>query len=405
MFARVRGRAGVALTALLGCVLLAGCSDGPASSTGGIPVPPPPTSGVPTSATPTPTGTGSCAARTAGHLSPRELAGQVLMVATTSTRLDGATATALSRHLVGSVLLLGNSTAGVEGTRRVTDAVRAAAPPHGPTVMIAADQEGGLVQRLAGPGFDEIPSAQVQAGWSDRRLQAAARRWGGQLAAAGVDLDLAPVADVVPADVGAANAPVGALRRGYRADSGVVAAKVTAVVRGMAEADRATAAKHFPGLGRVRGNTDFSSGVLDRSTTRRDPSLAPFAAAIRAGVPLVMVSLATYAGIDPVQPAVFSRTVVTSMLRGDLGFRGVVISDDLGAADQVADVPPGRRVVRFLEAGGDLAVDGDPELAASMTRAVTERAEVDPAFAARLRAKVTRILTLKQSFGLFNCHR
>ena len=113
----------------------------------------------------------------------------------------------------------------------------------------------------------------------------------------------------------------------------------------------ATTAKHFPGLGRVVGNTDFSAGVVDAVTTANDPYLGSFRAAIGAGVPFVMVALATYTRIDPAHLAAFSPLVIGGLLRGDLGFRGVVMSDDLGATAAVASMLPGQRALSFLLAG------------------------------------------------------
>ena len=100
-------------------------------------------------------------------------------------------------------------------------------------------------------------------------------------------------------------------------------------------------AKHFPGLGRVTGNTDTTAGVTDTVTTRTSTDITPFRAAISAGAHLLMVSSAYYSRIDASHPAVFSPTVIRGMIRGDLGFTGVVISDDLGNAKQVAAWSPG----------------------------------------------------------------
>ena len=127
---------------------------------------------------------------------------------------------------------------------------------------------------------------------------------------AGVNLDLAPVADVVPPGKDATNAPIGQLKREYGHDPSTAASHVTAFIAGMKQAGVATTAKHFPGLGRVVGNTDFTGDVVDSVTTRNDPYLAPFAAAVGAGVPFVMVSLATYTQIDPDHLAVFSPAVI-----------------------------------------------------------------------------------------------
>ena len=168
----------------------------------------------------------------------------------------------------------------------------------------------------------------------------------------------------------------------------------------MADARVATAVKHFPGLGRVRANTDTSANVVDRVTRRHDPYLVPFRAAIRAGAPFVMMSTARYTRLDPRRPAAFSPYVVTTMLRGDLGFKGVVISDDLAHAEQVARVPAGERAARFLAAGGDVVLTVDPAVLPEMYRTVLHRARTNRKFRAQVEASALRVLTAKQRQGL-----
>lgn len=257
------------------------------------------------------------------------------------------------------------------------------------------------MQRLSGAGFDDIPSAEAQASMSD--LEEQARRWGQQLQAVGVNLNLAPVADVVPESVGDRNQPVAALERGYGSDAAAASESVVEFALGMSEAGVATSVKHFPGLGKVVDNTDHASGVVDSSTTRDDPDLAPFHAAIDAGSQFVMLSLATYTEIDPDRRAVFSPVVINDMLRDDAGFDGVVLSDDLGAAEQVSDLSPGERALRFLRAGGDLMIVADAQALLSMADAVIAEAEADAEFRERVDQSVSRILGTKRRMGLLTC--
>jgi beta-N-acetylhexosaminidase len=181
-----------------------------------------------------------------------------------------------------------------------------------------------------------------------------------------------------------------------------VTAHVLAFVDGMTSAQVASAVKHFPGLGYVRANTDTADRVVDTRVGVASEGLEPFRAAVRAGVPFVMVSTATYALIDPDRPAAFSAAVVTRLLREDLGFSGVVISDDLGAARQVQAWAPGDRAVRFVAAGGDVVLTVDPRTVAPMYDAVFARARTDAAFRAKTRAAALRVLTAKARFGLLH---
>jgi len=326
-----------------------------------------------------------------------ERIGQLVMVGVT----DGsAPDLAVLRKLrIGSVILMGTHTDGVSGVRRLTSRLPRAA--RSTPILVAVDQEGGLVQRLNGNGFDRIPSARVQSGWTDARLASRAARWGRQLHAAGVHWTLAPVTDVVPAAMTRRNAPIGALGRGYGSDPDQVAGKVAAFVKGMDTAGVATSAKHFPGIGRVVGNTDFTAGVEDSRTRADDAYIGPFGAAVEAGAPSVMVSTVTYTRIDARNPAVFSSKVV-GLLRDSLDFDGVVISDDLGAARSMASVPASTRAVRFVRAGGDVAITVAPGLADEFVGGI-RRAAADPAFARRVDESATRVVELKVRLGLIPC--
>ena len=306
-----------------------------------------------------------------------------------------------SRH-IGSVFLVGTSHDGVKATRRVTDRVRTLAPGS-IKILVSADQEGGLVQRLQGPGFTRIPTASHQGTLSTSTLRTDAKKWGAQLRSAGVDLDLAPVADVVPTSMESTNQPIGVLHRGFGSNPTKVATHVNAFIDGMRDSTRATTAKHFPGLGRVLGNTDYSGGVVDKVTTRHDAYLKPFKAAVANDVPVVMISLATYTKLDARQSAVFSHPIVTDMLRHDIGFTGVITSDDLGVAAEVKSITPGNRALRFIRAGGDLITVTSTSAAVAMAKAIVATMKADPAFATIARTAAQRVLVLKHQLGLATC--
>lgn len=337
-------------------------------------------------------------------MTPAQQAGQLVMVGY-DLRNDNTPAAGelLRSQRLGGVLLMNTTDGGVTQVRSVTDALRRAAGTDTPGLLIAADQEGGQVKRLSGPGFATMPSAAEQGRMSTATLAASARQWGADLHRAGVDVDLAPVADVVPPDLASVNQPIARYGRGFGHDPATVSSHVAAFVTGMRDGGTATAVKHFPGLGQVVGNTDVTNDVTDTRTTRHDPLLAPFAAGIGAGTDMVMVSSARYTRIDPTHPALWSSVVIEDMLRGDLGWQGVVISDDLGVAAQVASVPAGERAVRFVDAGGDIAVTVDPKLADDMAGALADRAGADPAFAAKVRAATVRVLDLKAHRHLASC--
>ncbi|TCO33198.1 beta-N-acetylhexosaminidase [Kribbella steppae] len=409
-----RQAAAVVLTALL----LTSCSDSgsptagpstvPSSSatlpTTAAPTPPPTSTPTPTptpSQTATPTQT-SCIDQKLQALTLREQAAQLIMTGISANGMTSTQRPIVQKQKPGGILLLGNG-GSLSHTRTAMAATTTAATVKGIRPLIAADQEGGQVQRLKGPGFDRIPAATVQGTWSSSKLTSEAEGWGDQLKEAGVNVDLAPVADVVPNSLKEQNAPIGSLDREYGNTPGEVGPPVQAFVRGMQAAGVMTSVKHFPGLGRVRGNTDFSSGVVDNVTVRGDADLQPFADGLEAGADMVMISTATYNKIDPKNRAVFSPTVIQGMVRGDLKWGGVVITDDVGAAAEVASVPAGQRATRFVAAGGDIVINARAGLTSTMVNALVAKAEQDKTFAAQLTSSVRRVLTLKESHGLVSC--
>jgi beta-N-acetylhexosaminidase len=332
--------------------------------------------------------------------------GQLFLMGLAGNQLGPAELSAIRDQHVGSVWFPLATSTGVSGLRSVTDAVQAAGSPAataGVRFFVAANQEGGQIQALTGPGFSTIPSALQQGTEAPDALRDEAQVWGQELVAAGVNLNFAPVADVVPPGTDASNAPIGALSREYGHDPVTAGRGAAAFVAGMAAAGVATTAKHFPGLGRVAGNTDYVAGVVDSVTDTADPFLDAFRAAVDADVPFVMVSLATYTRIDPARLAAFSPLVMDQLLRRDLGFDGVVMSDDLAHTEAVAAMDPGERAVAFLLAGGDLVVSRDVSDTVEMVAAVEARASSDVSFATRLNDAALRVLEAKDSAGLLPC--
>jgi beta-N-acetylhexosaminidase len=396
--------ASLLLAAVAGCAGTAGAPSSPGAATPGSHTTGVPATGHSTAARSAPAG--SCADRVLARLTLPQRVGQLFVVGLAGSVLDAATASAIRAYHFGSVSFIATDTAGVAGVAAVSRAVQSLSSPQvtgGVRFFVAANQEGGEVQALQGPGFATMPSAVTQGMLAPARLQRLARSWGQELRTAGVNLNFAPVMDVVPAADTTQNAPIGQLMREFGHTPAVVASHGVAFIRGMTEAGEATTAKHFPGLGRVRGNTDFSADVVDTVTTPGDPYLRTFQAAIGSGVPLVMVALATYTRIDPRHLAVFSPVVMRTMLRGRMHFGGVIISDDLGAAQAVASVPPGVRAVRFIAAGGDLVTSKYVAPAQAMAQAVLARARASRPFRDEVGAAAAHVLAAKQRFGLLRC--
>lgn len=345
----------------------------------------------------------ACARSTLGRLDLTGRVGQILMVGLEVEdplgRYDE-----LAEFRIGNVFLAGRSSAGVDTIRAaVTQMQTAAIGVTGTYLHAAADQEGGNVQTFRGPGFTDLPTALEQAAAGPEQVFLQTAGWAAELARAGITLDLAPVADVVPAGTAADNPPIGASSRQYGVDPALVAPLVTAAVGALEAAGVGATVKHFPGLGRVRVNTDTSTGAVDAETTPQDPALQPFVAGIEAGTTAVMISSASYPRLDPDNLAPFSAPIIQGLLKDRLGFTGVVVSDDLGRAVAVSGRTPGQRAVDFVAAGGDLVLTVDVDDAQPMSAALIARARSDARFAARVDDAALRVLVSKQDAGLLVC--
>jgi beta-N-acetylhexosaminidase len=337
-------------------VVAAACAS-PAPSlrpTASVPGPSPTGAPSPSEAEPSPTPTAPPA--TPAPVSLERLVRGLLVVGFRgSTLRDGGwVARALGAGLAGVILFdRDQETGGSRNVRspaqvrRLTADIRAAA---GRTPVIAIDQEGGLVTRLSPKhGYPAVASeAEIGAGTG-----AHARRWAKALAAtladAGVTLNLAPVVDL---DVNPTSPAVGALGRSFSADADVVVRMAGIEVDAHRAAGVATALKHFPGIGSSTGNTD--NGVVDVTRTWHRSELEPFRRLIDADrADVVMVGHVRNDRLDAHRPASQSRAVVTDLLRGTLGWEGVVVTDDLQAG-AVASQGPAEAAIRALEAGADL---------------------------------------------------
>jgi beta-N-acetylhexosaminidase len=325
--------------------------------------------------------------------------GQIVMVGVKTSAPQQSSHDLVASAHVGNVFLQGRTSAGRPRVAALvhwfTDQVATGAT-HGTPMIVATDQEGGLVQTLSGDGFSTIPSALDQGRMTPAALRTAASGWGAELASVGVTLDLAPVVDVPTADGAASNAPIGRLDRAYGFTAADVLSHADAFAEGLSTAGVAVAPKHFPGLGRVTGNTDSTARVVDEVTDASSDQVSVFRQEVARGARFVMVGTAEYARLDPGTPAAFSSKIVDGLLRGQLGFGGVVITDDLSAAAQVTAWSPGERAVKAIEAGCDLVLASkDPSVLPAMMHALLDKARADPAFAAAVERAARRVLAAK----------
>lgn len=312
-------------------------------------------------------------------LTPRQRAGTTVVLRFHGTTPPAYVTRALRERRVAGVILFADNLTTPDALRAMTAQLHRANP--GALVMV--DQEGGDIRIVpwAGPA-----TGQASRG-TTAEARATARDAGRQLHDLGIDVVLGPVAD--------AGRPGTALAS--RSFAGDVPALTAATVRGWLRGGVLPTAKHFPGLGAATANTDDAATTVGVAREELDATdLPPFEAAIGAGVPLVMTSHAVYPALDPARPASQSRAVVTGVLRRELGFDGVVITDSL-EAEAVRENPstPGA-AVRAMVAGTDLLLTTGRGSYLDVVLAVERRAARDPAFDARVREAVGRVLALQE---------
>ncbi|MCL1633997.1 beta-N-acetylhexosaminidase [Luteimonas sp. SX5] len=293
----------------------------------------------------------------------------MLVIGVAGTELNAQERDWLQHDACAGVILFKRNFASRAQVAELSAAIREAAPrPQ----LICVDQEGGRVQRFregysALPPLEEIgrmyaadPVAALELAREHAWLMAS------EVRASGVDLSFAPVVDV-----GHDNLAIG--NRSFSEDPKVVAEFTRAYVRGMHAAGMVATIKHFPGHGTVREDTHFDDAVDNRSLEQmRARDLVPFVAGIEAGADAVMMAHIVYPQVAP-EPAGYSSRWIQEILRQEMGFRGVVFSDDIGMKAAFSAGGIKARVDAHLDAGCDVVLVCHPELVEESLDAVQGR--------------------------------
>jgi beta-N-acetylhexosaminidase len=267
----------------------------------------------------------------------------VLLAGFEGTRVPDWLKPWLERGLGGVCLFAWN----VESREQVA-ALSAELGADRPDLVVSIDEEGGDVTRLDAAEGSSYPGNYALGAVDDVELtEAVARSIGGELAAVGVNLDLAPVADV---NVNPANPIVGV--RSFGSEPELVARHVSAFVTGLQNAGVSACAKHFPGHGDTREDSHLELPTVERDEEAMRAMLLPFRTAIDAGVRAVMTAHVRVSGLDD-QPGTISGAVITDLLRGELGFDGVVVTDALEMRAISGTVGAEEGAVRAIGAGAD----------------------------------------------------
>jgi beta-N-acetylhexosaminidase len=290
---------------------------------------------------------------------------------------------------VSGVILFSGNVSGRRGVRRLTAELQAIPRPEPVTqpLLVTVDQEGGLVKRLPGP--PKLSAAEIGArgaGFAER----IGRATGESLRSMGVNVDLAPVLDL-----GRPGRAIEEEGRTFARTAGGVSRIGVGFARGLATGGVAATAKHFPGLGDARINTDNAVQKIRLPAAKlRSADESTFASFAAAGGPMVMLSTAIYPALSG-KPAAFSRGIATGELRDRLGFQGVSITDSLGSVSAQAVGGPAKTALAAARAGADLVLFTDLGGAARAQRALARALADGSLDRAEFQASVDRVLALR----------
>lgn len=328
-------------------------------------------------------GSGATTARHGTHSAPPVANGAEVVMGTLVAPPSRSFLARVRSGKMGGVLLLGNGWLTKSTAAAVTAELQQAACTRGEPLLIGVDQEGGIVRRLAWAPPTEAPS--------DMRNTADARAQGAGTASAlqsvGIDVDLAPVVDTPSSSRNFLGSRAYSHSRSW--NSSMARAFVSALQAG----GIAATAKHFPGLGLASGNTDHGRIVIRAAAWKLHEGLAPFQSAVRAGVKLVMVSTAIYPKLDASgRPAAFSPAIIQGLLRQQLGFTGVTVTDSLTAPAAVA-IPHASTAAML--AGSDLLLYGSEAASEQAYASLAADAAHRPQLRSRLAQAAARIRSLK----------
>jgi beta-N-acetylhexosaminidase len=325
---------------------------------------------------------------------PRSLyaaAGQVLVVGYEGSQPPSELRERAQAGALGGFILFKRNLGNVAEVARLTAGVRAFFPPGLPP-WIAIDQEGGRVARLGSPVV-RLPAARVLGDLDDPGLTLEAGAvLGQQLAWLGINLDFAPVLDVA---TNPANPVIG--DRSYADHAARVIRHARAFAAGLAQASVTACGKHFPGHGDTQQDSHLTLPRLTHDQARlRQVELAPFAA-LAAELPCIMTAHVVFDAWDPGVPATLSPRVVTGLLREELGFGGLVFSDDMEMKAIAGEYGMDEAACRAIAAGCDvLLVCSKLDYIERAHAGLVQRAERDAAFAARLEQAAQRSLAARK---------
>ncbi len=332
------------------------------------------------------------------NLDPEKL-GQVFMVGLPGPTLDESTRNLISRYHVNNFIIFKRNVEAPAQLRALCQDIRHFCLDAGLAApLISIDQEGGTVARLPEP-FTQFPDARklAESAEPETALRNYARVCAQELLDVGVNMNLSPVLDVCPAGEGFFME-----RRALGGDPQTVGALGSLIIREMQEQKVAACAKHFPGLGGATIDPHHHLPVVTRARSQmRSVDLLPFQDAIVCGVAAIMTSHTIYTELDADHPATLSKEILTGLLRTELGYDGVIVTDDLEMGAIENKGPLARAGVQAFRAGADMLLICHEHDKVVRSFEALQAAVADGTISGRrVTESVTRIARLQQRFAV-----
>jgi beta-N-acetylhexosaminidase len=329
----------------------------------------------------------------ASLLGLEQLAGERIVLGFAGSRVPASVRRMIRAGGAAGVILFSDNLPSRAAARRLTWELQSIPRPAGlrDPLLVMIDQEGGLVKRISGP---PTASGREMGARGTALSREQGRRTGLNLRDVGVNVDLAPVLDVARA-----GGTIDEAERGFGSSPGRVAATALPFAQALQQAGVAATAKHFPGLGSARLNTDFAVQRIPLAKrVLREVDEAPYRGFASLGGDLVMLSTAIYPALSP-RPAAFARPIATGELRARLGFEGVAITDALDSVAVRAFGSPPAAGLAAARAGADLLLFTDPAPADAARRQLARALRSGSLSRAECEASAERVLRLRESLA------
>jgi beta-N-acetylhexosaminidase len=323
--------------------------------------------------------------------------GQMIIAGVPGTLMDEETGRLITQYHVGGFILYKANLQTVDQTRALLNGLKESNRSASVPLFLSIDQEGGKVSRLPAPLIPLPSSREIAGGGSSSRALAVGEAIGQQLQAFGFNVNYAPVLDI---DSNPQNPVIGS--RSFGSTAALVSSFGIREMEGLRASGIIPVVKHFPGHGDTSVDSHLELPVVNKTLRElQELELVPFAQAVKSQADAVMIAHILLPEIDPDHPATMSQAVIAGLLRGRMGFDGVVITDDMTMGAILNHYDLGQAAVQSVQAGSDIVLVAHSSANAIMVLDMLKQAVASGVLSEeRIGESVYRILTLKERYNL-----